>query len=194
MTAATGAAEHEVEVVALVVSPGHNYYFHGRPEGGVGPHLTSYPDQVDVVAGQGIVGDRFYGRASRLRAAVSFVAAEAVAAAAADLGGGPLDPRLLRRNVVVRGMDLVALREQEFTLQQDGVALVFVGGRETAPCAWMDAVLAPGARAGLRGRGGLRAMPLTSGPLRVGSAVLRTAVAVDAARAAVPARPHRRLP
>ncbi len=192
--APSDAAGHPVEVVALVVSPGHNYYFHGRPEGGVGPHPTAYPERVDVVAGQGIVGDRFFGRASRLRAAVSFVAAEAVAAVAADLGREAFDPRLLRRNVVVRGMDLVALREREFTLEQDWVALTFAGGRETAPCSWMDAVLAPGARAGLRGRGGLRAMPSTSGPLRVGPAVLRTAAPVVAERAGLPARPHRRLP
>ena len=59
-------------IVGLVVSPGHNYWFHSHdPADGVGPHPTTYPDQVEVVAGQGIVGDRFFGRATRLAAAVS---------------------------------------------------------------------------------------------------------------------------
>src|SRR4051794_41895147 len=79
------------QVVALVVSPGHNYWFHARdPADGVGPHPTSYPRQVDVVAGQGIRGDRFFGKVSRLASSVSLFAAEAVQAVE---GERPLSPR-----------------------------------------------------------------------------------------------------
>jgi MOSC domain-containing protein YiiM len=113
---------------------------------------------------------------------------------AADLGVAPLDPRLLRRNIVLRGADLGALREQELTLEQDGEVLAFRAGGETSPCPWMDAVLAPGARDALRGRGGLRAMPLTSGRLRLGPAVLRTRADLDPARAGLPVRRRPRLP
>src|SRR3954467_15276180 len=100
------------EGVALVVSPGHNYWFHARdPADGVGPHPTSYPGQVDVVAGQGIRGDRVFGKVSRLASWLSLFAAEAVEAAEDQLGlpRGRLDARLARRNVVVRGIDLNAL-------------------------------------------------------------------------------------
>lgn len=184
-----------VEVVALVVSPGHNYYFHGRVAGGVGPHPTSYPDAVDLVAGQGIVGDRFFGKASAMKAAVSFIAEEALDAATRELAlGAPLDARLTRRNVVLRGMDLNALRHQEFALEQDGVLLPFAGGRETAPCEWMDAVLAPGARDRLRGRGGLRASPLADGRLTVGPALVHADVPLDPARAGLAERRRSPLP
>ena len=191
--------EHAVEIVAFVVSPGHNYWFHSRdPADGVGPHPTTYPDAVDLVAGKGIVGDRFFGRASRLASTVSFLAAESVDAVAAALGAGPLDPRLLRRNVVVRGVDLNALRHGTFSLDGGDGPVGFETAGETSPCAWMDAVLAPGARDLLRGRGGLRASPTTSGRLRTGPAVLRADLApgttFDPARAGDPVRRRSRLP
>lgn len=167
--------EYAVEVVALVTSPGHSYWFHSHdPADGMGPHPTLRPRQVQVVAGQGIVGDRFYGRVSRLASAVSFVSAEVVDEVAEALGTGPLDPALTRRNVVLRGIDLNSLRHREFTLDTGAGPVGFAAAGETAPCRWMDAVLGDGARRLMRGRGGLRANPTTDGVLVVGPAVLRT--------------------
>ncbi len=163
-------------IEALVVSPGHNYWFHSRdPADGVGPHPTSYPEHVDVVADQGIRGDRFFGRVSSLASAVSFIAAEAIEAVEDELGldRGTIDPRLSRRNVLTRGIELNSLRHSTFSLDTGDGPIVFEAAGETSPCAWMDDRLAPGARAALRGRGGLRALPTTSGVLRVGPATLR---------------------
>src|SRR4030095_15420253 len=89
---------------------------------GVGPHPTLTHAEVELVAGQGIVGDRFFGRVSRLRSATSFVAAEAVAEVGRELGLA-LDPVLMRRNIVTRGIDLNALRRRRFALRQGGGAL-----------------------------------------------------------------------
>jgi len=47
----------------------------------------------------------------------------------------------------------------------------------------MDVVLAPGAHRGLRGRGGVRCAALSDGELRLGPAVLISAVPLDSARA-----------
>jgi len=151
----------------------------------VGPHPTSYPDQVEVVAGRGIRGDRFFGRASRLASSVSFVAAEALEAVESDLGLAPgsLDPRLTRRNIVTRGVDLNALRHRPFGLDTGDGTLWFDAAGETSPCAWMDDRLAPGARDALRGRGGLRANPTSSGVLRLGPARLEFDREHDPARA-----------
>jgi hypothetical protein len=185
----------DVEIVALVTSPGHNYWFHSPdPSVGVGPHPTSYPDHVLVDAELGIRGDRFYGKVSRLASAVSFFAAEAVEAVEAELGlaRGSIDPRVARRKVVVRHVDLNALRHQHFTLDSGDGPVAFTAAGETSPCAWMDDRLAPGARDALRGRGGLRALPTSSGVLRVGRATLRTEAAVDPTRAG--ARVRRRAP
>lgn len=194
MSALPSGHEYDAEVVALVTSPGHSYWFHSKdPADGVGPHATLTHDAVEIVADQGIVGDRFFGAASMpvsppptptsLSSAVSFVAAEAVEAAARELGSAGFEPALMRRNVVTRGIDLNALRQHRFELRQGDVVLRFDAAGETAPCAWMDWALAPGARDRLRGRGGLRANPLTSGVLRVGPVVLTAPFGMDAGRA-----------
>ena len=182
---------------ALVVSPGHDCWFHSPdPSVGVGPHPTTYPDHVDLVAGQGIRGDRFYGKVTRLASAVDFFAAEALEAVEDELGlaAGSLDPRLTRRNVVVRGIDLNALRHNTFSLDTGTGPVQFEAAGETSPCAWMDDRLAPGARSALRGRGGLRANPTTSGTLRVGPVTLVTDAAQDPAMAGDRVRRRTRLP
>lgn len=185
------------QIEALVISPGHNYWFHHHdPSVGVGPHPTTYPDEVEVVEGQGIRGDRFFGTVSRLASAVSFLAAEAVESVEAELGlpAHSIDPRLARRNVVVRGIDLNALRHSTFSLDTGSGPVTFAAAGETSPCAWMDDRLAPGARDALRGRGGLRALPTSSGTLRIGPATLVTDVAHDPARAGERVRRRAHLP
>jgi MOSC domain-containing protein YiiM len=179
---------YPVEVLHLLVSPGHNYF--GRPKDGPGDAPTYDRDEVTLVAGRGIVGDRFYGRAAHLDAAVTLLAIEALEAVAADLGAGPFDPLLPRRNVVLRGADVNGLRGHEFALESpDGSArAVLFGGRPAAPCVWLDRVLAPGAHAAFRGRGGLRCRVVADGVLRRGPAVLVSPVELDpsaAGRAAV---------
>jgi MOSC domain-containing protein YiiM len=184
---------YDVEIVGLLASPRHRY--DGRPG-------TTAPDQsadrrgrIEIRAGFGIVGDRYAGKPAHRDAAVTVLAAESVEALAAELGAGPLDPLLARRNVVLRGAEVEALRGQRFSLDcGDGVVLL-QGGRPANPCAWLDAVLAPGAHRGMRGRGGIRCAPLTDGVLRLGPAVLASAVPLNAALAGaavrvVPRRPR----
>lgn len=191
----------DVEILCLITSPGHNLWFRSHDTGaGPGEHPVAYPPAVDVVAGKGVPGDRFYGRASRAASTMSFLAVEAVDAVGAALGRPPwpepgsLDPRLARRTVVVRGLDLGALRRTTFSVDCGDGPVGFEAGGETSPCAWMDVVLAPGARDLLRGRGGLRANPTTDGRLRVGPAVVRTSADLDPARAGEALRRRGRLP
>jgi hypothetical protein len=56
----------------LYVSPGHNYF--GRPKDGPGDHTTVDAARVDVRAGKGIVGDRYFGVAAHFEAQITFVA------------------------------------------------------------------------------------------------------------------------
>ena len=148
--------------------------------------------RVEVRAGIGILGDRYAGRPAHRDASVTVLAAEAVEALAVELGSGPLDPLLTRRNVVVRGAEVEALRGQRFSLDCGEGAVLLQGGRPANPCAWLDVALAPGAHRGMRGRGGVRCAPLTDGALRLGPAVLRSAVVLDPARAGAAVAPARR--
>ena len=184
---------YEVEVLHLLVSPGHNYF--GRPKDGPGSHPSYDLDEVRLVAGKGIVGDRFFGQAAHLDAAVTLFAVEALEAIAAELGLDAVpDPLLTRRNVVLRGAEVNALRGSSFVLQSADRAAPaeLFGGRPAAPCAWMDRVIAEGTHAAMRGRGGLRCRVEADGVLRRGPAVLVSPVPLDpaaAGRAAVRARP-----
>ncbi|GAB2733174.1 MOSC domain-containing protein [Sinomonas soli] len=172
---------YEVEVLHLLVSPAHAYF--GRAHDGAAAVPSEDADAIDVVAGKGIVGDRFFGKAAHLDAALTVLAVEGLEAMAAELGVAPFDPLLTRRNVVLRGAELPPLVGSSFSLCQGEAAVRLHAGRQAHPCAWMDRVLAPGAHAAMRGRGGLRCRPVTGGTLRRGPAVLLSPVELDASAA-----------
>jgi MOSC domain-containing protein YiiM len=182
---------YDVDVLHLLVSPAHAYF--GRARDGAADVPTADADRVEIVAGKGIVGDRFFGKAAHMDAAVTLFAVEALEAMAAELGAGPFDPLLTRRNVIVRGAHLAPLLGQEFTLESRGDAVRFKGGRPAHPCAWMDRMLASGAHAAMRGRGGMRCRVLSDGVLHRGPAVLVSPVPLEPGQAGVPSvlRPGR---
>ena len=187
---------YPVEVVGLLVSPTHRYA--GRPADGATPPAEGAGperrDRIQVVAGVGVPGDRYAGRAAHLGAAVSLVAVEALEAVAAELGTGPLDWEPTRRTVALRGADLNGLRGVDFTIDCGDGPVELGGRRPASPCAWLDAELAPGVHHAMRGRGGLRCQALGSGTLRVGPAELVSPVELDPARAGEPALRRARLP
>lgn len=152
--------EYDVEILHLLVSGSHAYF--GRAKDGAAEVPTVDAARAEVVAGKGIVGDRFFGKAAHMDAAVTLFAIESLEAIAAELGAAPFDPMLPRRNVVIRGAELAPLIGQDFSLVGAGGRVDFHGGRHAHPCAWMDTVLAPGAHKAMRGRGGLRCRPLSA--------------------------------
>lgn len=166
--------ENSVEVVRIFLSAGHNYFgHHGRPPG-TNPSISV--DEVECVAGKGLVGDRFFdfkperfpeGYAGQ----VTFFAWETFEDVARQFGVTDKGPDAFRRNVITRGVDLNEWRDAEFEIQ--GVR--FRGAGEATSCHWMETAFAPGAMKALRGRGGLRARILTSGVLRVTPPVARIA-------------------
>ena len=180
----TASYRYDVEILHLVVSPAHAYF--GRARDGAAQVPTTDADQVELVAGKGIVGDRFFGKAAHMDAAITLLAIEALEAMAEELGAGPFDPLLARRNVVLRGAHLAPLLGEEFALESRGNVVRLRAGRPAHPCAWMDRMLAPGAHAAMRGRGGVRCQPLSDGTLHRGPAVLVSPVGLDPARAGTP--------
>ncbi|UKA71270.1 MOSC domain-containing protein [Arthrobacter sp. FW306-06-A] len=176
-----GTYRYDVEILHLLVSPAHAYF--GRARDGAADVPTTDADQAEVVAGKGIVGDRFFGKAAHMDAAVTLFAVESLEAIAAELGARPFDPLLTRRNVVLRGAQLAPLLGQDFTLESGGSAVSLHGGRHAQPCAWMNEMLAPGAHPAMRGRGGIRCRAVSSGFLHRGPAVLVSPVPLHTDRA-----------
>jgi len=150
-----------VKVRQLFISPGHNFFgHHGQP---AGDHPLVGVPEVECVAGQGLVGDRFFGFKENYKGQITFFSSEVFAEICRQLGATGKSPGVTRRNVITAGVDLNSLIGKKFILQ----GVEFEGVCECSPCYWMDAAIAPGAEAALQGRGGLRAKILTDGKLRV---------------------------
>ncbi|MDN3483457.1 molybdenum cofactor biosysynthesis protein, partial [Arthrobacter sp. APC 3897] len=66
--------EYDVEILHLLVSGGHAYF--GRARDGAADVATTDAEHAQVVAGKGIVGDRFFGKAAHMDAAVTLFAIE----------------------------------------------------------------------------------------------------------------------
>ena len=105
-------------------------------------------DAATATSGVGLVGDHSPVR-SDSRRQVTLIAAEHLRAIASFLGRDELDPRLLRRNVVVAGIDLDALKEKRF---QIGAALLEYTGPCT-PCSRMEEALGVGGYNAVRAHG-----------------------------------------
>jgi len=166
----------EVEIVLLLASPISRY--EGRPSDGPLPAVgTEVRESIEIRAGLGVVGDRYYAKPAHVHASVTVMASEVLDAVADDLGiARRLDASATRRNILLRGVDIDSMRGTTFSLDTGGGEVVFLANRPANPCAWMDVTLAPGAHKALRGRGGMRCEPLTSGVLRLGPATLRSSM------------------
>jgi MOSC domain-containing protein YiiM len=75
---------------------------------------------------------------------------------------------VLRRNLIVSGIELNELIGADFTLQ----GVHFRGTAHCKPCYWMNTAVAPGAEEFLANRGGLRARILSDGRVGLGEAQL----------------------
>jgi len=172
----------DVAIELLLASPRSRY--EGRPADGplpaTGPEVH---DEIEIRAGLGVVGDRYFAKAAHKAASVTVFAAESLEFVAETLALAEIpDAAAARRNIVLRGFPVDELRGVEFSLDSGLGPVGFRGNRPANPCAWMDVVLAPGAFRALRGRGGMRCEPLTSGRLSLGPAVLRLAQGAGADR------------
>ncbi|CAM3418415.1 molybdenum cofactor biosysynthesis protein [Kibdelosporangium persicum] len=161
-----------VEIVALHASRVHA--FEGRPSDGPRPDPEPVGRSVvEVRAGKGIVGDRFFNHPAHRKGLVTVIAAESL-----DAIGVTASPLLTRRNIALRGfpIDTLAARRGTpgslFSLDSGAGPIRFQAHRPASPCVWMDVVLGQGACRGLRGHGGVRCVPLDDGELRVGPAEL----------------------
>lgn len=126
------------------------------------PMLPVEEAVMDPVAG--LAGDRYAG-SSGVRQ-VTVMAWEHLAAIASFMGADAT-PEQLRRNVVVRGMNLHAVGDRPFRL---GGALLQATG-ECHPCSRMEDTLGPGGYNAVRRHGGITARVIEGGVVRVGDAV-----------------------
>jgi len=116
--------------------------------------------------GRGLIGD-YYAENPGSKRQVTLIQAEHLPAIAALCGRREVRPEWLRRNLVISGINLLALRDRPFRIGP----VVLEGTGPCAPCSQMEQVLGAGGYNAMRGHGGITARVLAGGTLRIGDRV-----------------------
>ena len=123
-------------------------------------------DEVEAVAGRGLVGDHYSTRTNGKRQ-VTLIQAEHLMAVAQLLGIVEVTVESVRRNIVVSGINLFALRDRRFAIGD----VLLEGAGTCDPCSRMEEVLGPGGYNAMRGHGGIVCRILEGGNIRLGDPV-----------------------
>jgi len=120
-------------------------------------------NELEAIAGYGLTGDHYASKTNGKRQ-VTLIQAEHVEAVAQILGKSAVHAGSLRRNLLVSGINLLALRNRQFRIG----AVLLEGSGPCEPCSRMEEVLGVGGYNAMRGHGGITARILEGGILRVG--------------------------
>jgi MOSC domain-containing protein YiiM len=129
-------------------------------------------EEVQAVAGQGLLGDRYcrqegtFSKPGHVDREVTLIEAEAIEALARECQI-TLQPGQGRRNLVTRGVPLNHLVGQSFQIGD----VVLHGIRLCEPCDHLQSLTVQGVKDGLCHRGGLRAQIVQGGVLHTGDVI-----------------------
>ncbi len=113
---------------------------------------------------KGLIGDRYNGSGNR---AVTLIQAEHLPIIASIMSISPIDPGILRRNIVVSGVNLLAFKDKQFII---GDAVLEMTGY-CHPCSRMEEALGEGGYNTMRGHAGITAKVIKEGKIRVNDLV-----------------------
>ena len=122
--------------------------------------------QAELITNYGIKGDRSAEKTGRKRQ-VTLIQAEHLPVIASCAGMDEVKPELLRRNLLVSGINLLALKDKTF---QVGDAVLEYTGL-CAPCSYMEEVLGEGGYNAMRGHGGITARIVKADSILLGDSV-----------------------
>ncbi len=122
-----------------------------------------------ALSGIGLADDRLgqRGESELSTRQVTLIQAEHLPVIAGLARVDPIDPIGLRRNLVISGINLLALKNAKLKV---GAALLEIVG-PCQPCSRMEETIGPSGYAAMRGHGGMTARVLVGGPINVGDVV-----------------------
>ena len=143
-------------------------------------------NEAQAEIGRGVLGDH-RSASLRLQPAqrtreITLIQAEHIPLMAQWVGKAQLDAGLLRRNLVISGLNLLSMRspfaDARLVWQMGDEVLLQITG-PCDPCSRMETLLGPGGYNAMRGHGGLTAMLLRGGRLKVGDVLKPAGVATN---------------
>lgn len=120
-------------------------------------------ESVNVDIATGLEGDRYNADGKRQVTLIQFEHLLAVTA----IMKKPVRPELVRRNIVVKGINLLALKDKQFKIGNT----IFETTGLCHPCSRMEENLGEGGYNAMRGHGGITAKIIQSGNIKMGDAV-----------------------
>ena len=123
-------------------------------------------DSIEAVENLGLKGDHYSKEGGKRQ--VTLIQAEHLPTVARLLGQETVDPALLRRNILISGINLLALKEMQIQIGND-VILEITG--TCPPCSRMEENLGNGGYHAMRGHGGMTARVIKGGIIENGAAV-----------------------
>lgn len=143
---------------------------HGRVEWiGVSPQRRGAIQPVNsalLVKGLGIEGDH-HAKSGRSARQVTIIQAEHLPVVAALLGRAEISATTTRRNVVVAGLNILALKDRRFRIGE----AVLEGTGLCVPCSRMEEEFGQGGYNAMRGHGGITTRVLEGGVIQIGDVV-----------------------
>ena len=113
----------------------------------------------------GLIGDHYNGRSGKRQ--VTLIQQEHLVIIE-SLTGIRITPQMLRRNLVVEGINLLALKKQKFRIGE----AVFLATGPCHPCSRMEKILGYGGYNAMRGHGGITAQVMIDGKIHIDDQVI----------------------
>lgn len=147
------------KLMSQFAGPGKVVWIGLRPEKNAAPVAVTH---AVLDPSYGIQGDHYAGRSGKRH--VTLIQAEHLPVIAGMMQCECINPEQLRRNIVVAGINLLALKDKCF---QIGEAVLEYTGL-CHPCSRMEITLGRGGYNAVRGHGGITARVMRPGKIRVG--------------------------
>ena len=122
-------------------------------------------DTVDAYTDTGLVGDRYSGRTGKRQ--VTLIQQEHLSVIASMMNIPTCPPEMLRRNIAVSGLNLLALKNKKFHI---GTAIFEYTGL-CHPCSFMEDIFGEGGYNAIRGHGGITARVIQNGVIKLNDIV-----------------------
>ena len=150
----------------------------------LGDHGKTAPGRLRAISGEAIPGQASSDRAGEEvtphtppqpawpastwtgpgKRQVTLIQAEHLPVIAALAGVQSVTPEEMRRNIVISGLSVLALKDARFQLGE----VILEGTGECHPCSRMEETFGPGGYNAVRGHGGITARVVRGGLIRVG--------------------------